>query len=51
VLPQDLLLLMEMEARWLQSAGLAGEGALNALHRVRPRALADVAPAAVQMVW
>ncbi|MFC3231252.1 ABC transporter substrate-binding protein [Marinibaculum pumilum] len=51
VLPQDLLLLMEMEARWLQSAGLAGDGAINALQRVRPQPLADVAPAAVQMVW
>ncbi len=50
-LPQDLLMLMEMEARWLREEGLSSADAPDILQLVSPAALAETAPDAVQMVW
>lgn len=50
ILPQDLLFLMELEAKWRVSSGLDAEATLDSLARIKTRPLSDVAPSAVQII-
>lgn len=50
-MPQDLLMLMEMESHWLRAEGLSLAEPPDVLRVVKPAALAETAPGAVQMVW
>lgn len=49
-LPQDLLFLMESEAKWRAATGLDAGAPLNSLERIKTKPLADVAPNAVQII-
>lgn len=49
-LPQDLLFLMELQAKWRRSTGRDTGADLNVLDRIRTEPLADVAPNAVQII-
>ncbi|MCR9070083.1 MAG: ABC transporter substrate-binding protein [Alphaproteobacteria bacterium] len=49
-LPQDLLYLMELQAKWRASTGLDPGSTLNVLERIRTEPLARVAPNSVQII-
>lgn len=49
-LPQDLLFLMELEAKWRESSGLDSGANFDSLERIKTAPLADVAPGAVQII-